>query len=178
MKSRPLKSEVNLFWFGLYAWEVPPFTLTFTIVWESLAENELMIIFLHFPENRFRPFMQIVSTGDNLNEKSKHIFWEKKFRMSSAELQSVNFIPKCIRVSEIMLFFLLIFRLSILKFQLSNWTWNFNLRVLKFQTINLKFQLTYFEISTYLYWTFNLLTWNFNLRILKFQLTYLEISTY
>ena len=34
--------------------------------------------FLAFLENRFLHFMQIVSTGDNLHEMSKPVFWENK----------------------------------------------------------------------------------------------------
>ena len=36
------------------------------------------IFFFFFPENRIRHFMQIVSNGDNLHEKSNPVFWENK----------------------------------------------------------------------------------------------------
>ena len=44
-----------------------------------------MIFFLFFPESIFWHFMQIVSSGDNLHEMSKSIFWDKKFKIPSAE---------------------------------------------------------------------------------------------
>ena len=56
-----------------------PAQLTFTTLW---ADNKL-IIFLFFPENRLWHFMQIVSY--NLHEMPNPIFWEKYFKMSSAE---------------------------------------------------------------------------------------------
>ena len=53
------------------------------------ADDKLIVFFLFSPENRLWHFMQIVSLGDNLHEKSKPIFWEnleEHFKMSSAEI--------------------------------------------------------------------------------------------
>ena len=47
--------------------------LTFTILWANSADDKLTIVFLFFPESRFRNFMQIVDS----QEMSKSVFWEK-----------------------------------------------------------------------------------------------------
>ena len=52
-------------------------TLTFTTLWAFSADDRLMIFFLFSPENRIWHFMQIVSLGDNLQESSYPVFWEK-----------------------------------------------------------------------------------------------------
>ena len=62
--------------------------LTVTTLWANSVDAKVMIFFLFFPENRIRHFMQIVSTGDNLHEMSKPVFWEKwekYFNMLSAK---------------------------------------------------------------------------------------------
>ena len=41
------------------------------------ADDIFKYFILYFPENKLWHFMQIVSSGDNLQEMSKHIFWEK-----------------------------------------------------------------------------------------------------
>ena len=53
--------------------------LTFTTLWAKSADDKLMS-FSYFPQKtRFDISckLQIVSTGDNLHEMSKHVFWEK-----------------------------------------------------------------------------------------------------
>ena len=52
-------------------------TLTFTTLWANSADDDSMIFFLFFPENRIWHFMQIVSIGDNLHEMSNPVFWKK-----------------------------------------------------------------------------------------------------
>ena len=47
------------------------------ILWANSADNKLMIFFFIFPENRIRHFMQIISSGGNLQEMSNLVFWEK-----------------------------------------------------------------------------------------------------
>ena len=61
----------------------------------ALCKNFSRYFTTFYPENRFWHFMQIVSTGDNLHEMSKHVFKENKkkyFNMMSAEnfTQSAN----------------------------------------------------------------------------------------
>ena len=51
--------------------------LIFTILLANSADNNLMIFFLFFLENKICHFMQIISIGDNLHEISKPVFWEK-----------------------------------------------------------------------------------------------------
>ena len=73
--------------------------LTFTILWTNSADDKLTIVFLFFPESRFRNFMQIVDS----QEMSKPVFWEKQekyFNMSPAEnfIQSVKRLNKHARV--------------------------------------------------------------------------------
>ena len=46
-------------------------SLTFTSQW---AYSKLMIFFLFFPENKIWHFMQIVSSGDSLDEMSNPVF--------------------------------------------------------------------------------------------------------
>ena len=53
------------------------FFLTFTALWANSAEDELMILFLFFPVNRIRHFMQIVSNGENVHEMSNPVYKEK-----------------------------------------------------------------------------------------------------
>ena len=70
------------------------FSLIFITLWANSAANKIVIFFLFFSENRIWPFMLIVSPGDNLQEMSKSVFWEKLenyFKMSSAE----TFFPAC-----------------------------------------------------------------------------------
>ena len=50
----------------------------FTTLWANSADDKLMIFFLFFSENRIWHFTQIVSSGDNLHEMSKPVFWRKK----------------------------------------------------------------------------------------------------
>ena len=52
--------------------------LTFTTLWANSADNNLVILFLFFPENRIWHFMQTVSIGDNLHEISNPVFCQKK----------------------------------------------------------------------------------------------------
>ena len=52
------------------------FPLTFTTVCANSADDQLVIIFLFFPENRVWHFMQIVSIGDNLHEMPNPVYWE------------------------------------------------------------------------------------------------------
>ena len=47
--------------------------LTIITLWANSADNKLMFVFLFFPENRIQHFMQ----GDNLQEMSNPVFWEK-----------------------------------------------------------------------------------------------------
>ena len=87
--------------------EVPLHEITFTTLWANSADDKLMIFFLFFSENRLWPFMQIVSKWDNLHQRSKLIFWEKKkiiskcfetvfrekyFKMSSTEFWMITFV--------------------------------------------------------------------------------------
>ena len=47
--------------------------------WDDvLTLSTLLNTFLIFPENRFCQFIQIVSQGDNLHERTKPILWENK----------------------------------------------------------------------------------------------------
>ena len=64
-----------------------------TTLW---ADDKLIIFFLFFPENRLWHFMQIVSY--NLHEMPNPIFWEKYFKMSSAEKFTTMLSVKPIRV--------------------------------------------------------------------------------
>ena len=59
--------------------------LTFTTLLANAADYKLVTFFLFFPENRIWHFMQIVSIGDNLHEMLNPVFWEKYFRMWSAD---------------------------------------------------------------------------------------------
>ena len=47
---------------------------TFTTLWAKSADNKLMMF---FPENSIWHFMQIFSSGDNLYDMSKPVFWDK-----------------------------------------------------------------------------------------------------
>ena len=55
----------------------PGIPLTFTTFLANSADDKLIFFFLFFPENRIWHFVQIVSTGNNLHEMSKPVFWEK-----------------------------------------------------------------------------------------------------
>ena len=48
--------------------------LIHSMLGNNFADNILKYFFVFFPENRLWPFMQIVSTGDNLHEMSNPIF--------------------------------------------------------------------------------------------------------
>ena len=46
-----------------------------TILYADSVDD--MLFFLFHTENKLWSFMQIVSKGDNLHERSKPVFWEK-----------------------------------------------------------------------------------------------------
>ena len=60
---------------------------TFTTILANSADD-IADSFLFSPENWIWYFMQIVSTGDNLCEISKPVFWEKEkyFKILSADI--------------------------------------------------------------------------------------------
>ena len=52
-------------------------TITLSTLGKIFSRRHIEIFFLFFQENRFRHFMQIVSSGDNLHEMPNPIFWGK-----------------------------------------------------------------------------------------------------
>ena len=75
--------------FGMFGYSIylnNSVSLTFTALWANSANNKLVIFFsFFFPENKIWHFMQTVSIGDSLHEMSNPVFWEKYFKMMSAE---------------------------------------------------------------------------------------------
>ena len=51
--------------------------LTLPLSSANTADDKLAILFLLSTENKILHFMQIVSIGDNLHEKSNLVAWEK-----------------------------------------------------------------------------------------------------
>ena len=62
-----------------------------SVLGNNFSRQQLGIFFLFFLENRLQHFMQIVSSGDNLHEMSKSIFWEKKEKILQ---NAICLIPK------------------------------------------------------------------------------------
>ena len=68
-------------------------TLSFNILQANTADNKFMTLFLIFPENMIRCFIQI---GNNLHGTSKPVFLKKEesyFKMLSAEIFTQSIKP-------------------------------------------------------------------------------------
>ena len=71
----------------------------FNTLWANIAYDKLIVFFLISPENLIWYFMQIVSSGDDLQEMSSPIFWENEENNNKAtKCRLLNFLPSMLRV--------------------------------------------------------------------------------
>ena len=75
------------------------------MLWVNSADHNFLILFLFFPRNRIWYFMQIVCTGDNLQEMPKPVFWEKLEKILICHLLKI--LPSKLSIKEVIIFIIL-----------------------------------------------------------------------